>query len=80
MRCPENFFGRYSCRLKNQEDEVFGRILLENKVEFKKLDDLEGNVGSQRKFLSRPTDYSISEDPKEEPIEEEHLEEPKEEG
>ncbi|GKC65123.1 hypothetical protein Tco_1097721, partial [Tanacetum coccineum] len=31
MRCPENFLGRYSCRLKDQEDEVFGRILLENK-------------------------------------------------
>ncbi|GKE87585.1 hypothetical protein Tco_1565060 [Tanacetum coccineum] len=31
MRCPENFLGRYSCRLKDQEDEVFGRILSENK-------------------------------------------------
>ncbi|GKD11979.1 copia protein, partial [Tanacetum coccineum] len=30
--------------------------------------------------LSRPTGYSISEDPEEEPIEEEPLEEPKEEG
>ncbi|GKC39596.1 hypothetical protein Tco_1051980 [Tanacetum coccineum] len=32
MRCPENFLGRYSCRLKDQEDEVFGRILSENKL------------------------------------------------
>ncbi|GJZ26480.1 hypothetical protein Tco_0570733 [Tanacetum coccineum] len=30
--------------------------------------------------LSRPTGYSISEDPEEEPIKEEPLEEPKEEG
>ncbi|GJT80776.1 hypothetical protein Tco_1055118 [Tanacetum coccineum] len=28
----ENFLGRYSCRLKDQEDEVFGRILSENNV------------------------------------------------
>ncbi|GKF59361.1 hypothetical protein Tco_0176147, partial [Tanacetum coccineum] len=32
MKCPENFLGRYSCRLKDQEDEVFGRILSENKI------------------------------------------------
>ncbi|GKA37391.1 hypothetical protein Tco_0723956 [Tanacetum coccineum] len=32
MRCPMNYLGRYSCRLKDQEDEVFERILLENKV------------------------------------------------
>ncbi|GJV05112.1 gag-pol polyprotein [Tanacetum coccineum] len=32
IRCPENFLGRYSCRLKDQEDEVFGRILSENKI------------------------------------------------
>ncbi|GJV91883.1 hypothetical protein Tco_1539696 [Tanacetum coccineum] len=25
-RCPENFLGRYSCKLKDQEDEVFARI------------------------------------------------------
>ncbi|GJT31722.1 hypothetical protein Tco_0922141 [Tanacetum coccineum] len=25
MRCPENFLERYSCRLKDQEDEVFGK-------------------------------------------------------
>ncbi|GKB82273.1 hypothetical protein Tco_0949168, partial [Tanacetum coccineum] len=31
MRCPENFLERYSCRLKDQEDKVFGRILSENK-------------------------------------------------
>ncbi|GKA06614.1 hypothetical protein Tco_0685838 [Tanacetum coccineum] len=32
MTCPDNFLGRYSCRLKDQEDEVFGRILSENKI------------------------------------------------
>ncbi|GJZ51854.1 hypothetical protein Tco_0606369, partial [Tanacetum coccineum] len=32
MKCPKNFLGRYSCRLKDQEDEVFGRILSKNKV------------------------------------------------
>ncbi|GKA83779.1 hypothetical protein Tco_0805374 [Tanacetum coccineum] len=30
--CPEIFLGRYSCRLKTKKDEVFGRILLENKL------------------------------------------------
>ncbi|GJV87535.1 hypothetical protein Tco_1531473 [Tanacetum coccineum] len=35
MRCPKNFLGRYSCRLKDQEDEVFGRILSENKKIYK---------------------------------------------
>ncbi|GJZ63252.1 hypothetical protein Tco_0619673 [Tanacetum coccineum] len=28
----ENSLGTYSCRLKDQEDKVFGRILLENKI------------------------------------------------
>ncbi|GKC51084.1 hypothetical protein Tco_1073829 [Tanacetum coccineum] len=27
MKCLENFLGRYPCRLKDQEDKVFGRIL-----------------------------------------------------
>ncbi|GJV89463.1 hypothetical protein Tco_1533401 [Tanacetum coccineum] len=33
--CPEIFLGRYSCRLKTKKDEVFGRILLENKMRSK---------------------------------------------
>ncbi|GJS61011.1 hypothetical protein Tco_0655795 [Tanacetum coccineum] len=40
MRCPENFLGRYSCRLKDQEDKVFGYILLVKiKLIIKKLKD-----------------------------------------
>ncbi|GJR73076.1 hypothetical protein Tco_0085441 [Tanacetum coccineum] len=32
MKCLENFLGRSSCKLKGPEDEVFGRILSENKI------------------------------------------------
>ncbi|GKE53080.1 hypothetical protein Tco_1488236 [Tanacetum coccineum] len=42
MRCPENFLGRYSCRLKDQEDKVFRYILLVKiKLLIKKLEDSE---------------------------------------
>nr|GEW70087.1 hypothetical protein [Tanacetum cinerariifolium] len=32
VRCVENLLGRYSCWLKDQENEVFGSILSKNKV------------------------------------------------
>ncbi|GJW75304.1 hypothetical protein Tco_0134674 [Tanacetum coccineum] len=45
MRCPENFLGRYSCRLKDQEDKVFGYILLVKiKLLIKKLKDSEVGI------------------------------------
>nr|GEW19653.1 retrovirus-related Pol polyprotein from transposon TNT 1-94 [Tanacetum cinerariifolium] len=44
MRYPENFLGRYSHRLKYQEDEDFGRILSENKVM-----KAEGNDGKRKR-------------------------------
>ncbi|GKE74048.1 hypothetical protein Tco_1536089, partial [Tanacetum coccineum] len=41
MRCPENFLGRYSCMLKDQEDEMFGRIF----------SDLQGHSLRSRKVF-----------------------------
>ncbi|GKE13341.1 hypothetical protein Tco_1416892, partial [Tanacetum coccineum] len=39
-KCPENFLGRYSCRLKGPKDEVFGRILSQNKILIQETCDL----------------------------------------
>ncbi|GJY39455.1 hypothetical protein Tco_0425819 [Tanacetum coccineum] len=45
--------------LKDQEDDVFGRILSENKVQFKKLNDLEVRIeSSAEKSLGDPKDAS----------------------
>nr|GEY53680.1 hypothetical protein [Tanacetum cinerariifolium] len=46
VRWQMNFFKRSTCRQKDQEDEVFGSILSEHKVYFKKLDDLEKKVST----------------------------------
>ncbi|GJV87719.1 putative reverse transcriptase domain-containing protein [Tanacetum coccineum] len=64
----------------NPPNIIFKQEVANLKAQAKRLFGNKNVWIKMHRVLSRPTGYSISEDPEEEPIEEEPLEEPKEEG